>query len=181
MPDLESAYGGPGGRRVVRLSVAVGLVLAGATVVAAGVGGLVRAAVPGASPAAGLAAAVLFLPLVLASAILVLPATTGQRGAGLAGGALATLGVVASWVAGAATPAWAPLPLPALVGGLAGIALAVGGLVAAVGTAGFERSGTDGDLPGYVSRPGAGARSHGGLPADGGTDEDDLQFPLDEE
>lgn len=184
MPDMDSVYrdGQDGQGSVVRLAAALGLVFAGAAVLATGLAGVLSswAGVDG-SPAGAAVAAVL-VPTALAIVLTAVPATRQQRVAGAAGVALALLGVLTAWAIGAPTPDWAPLPVPAIAGAVAGTGIAAAALVTAAATDGGQRAVGDA-MPGYVT--GAQSRTqHGpraGLPADGGTEDDDLSFPLDDE
>lgn len=163
MPSLEDAYAGRVGADF-RLALALALVLAGSGVAALGVAAV-------ASPAL----AALVVPATLAGLHAVVPAARRLRLAAAAGVGLCVLGVALHWTVGGAA---------ATVAYGVGVLAALWSLVAA-GAAAVERDApapefavTESDRPLYDGRSRAGEHV---MPADGGTEDDDLTPLLDDE
>lgn len=177
MDDLSGASDRTSWRGPLRLAGALALLLAGVMVLAAGVAnvgadvlvaaGLARTVAV--DLALGLAA--ILPPVVLFGVIASVDAPTEYRRYALAGAIVATVGIGAGLLLDGA-----------VANRGAAVLYALGFLLALVALAGSfladESSGQTRSTPGYTRSTGSVDRV---TPADGGADDDDLSFPLDDE
>lgn len=177
MPGLDEAYDSRRTERpTLQLSAALGLILVGAATLAAGASGVLDAALVSAGvpvETAGRAALAMALglpPLLFVGVLRTLEPTPGHRRLARVAGALTLVGV-----GGVAAFGVGPLTGALYATGVTGLFLDVGWAAVDDGEA---TDATVGDLD-----AGSGTRRdhRGRVPADGGTEDDQLRFPLDDE
>jgi hypothetical protein len=177
MPGLDEVYdGGSAGAPTLQLATALGLVLVGAATLAAGASGVLDAALVSAGVPVGiagrtaLATALCLPPLLFAGVLRTLEPTPDHRRLAGGAGGLALAGVVGVIAFGAG-------PFTVAL-----YALGVAGLFASVGWAAVDSPDAADAVVGEREPATTPRRDPPGrVPADGGTEDDELRFPLDDE